>query len=106
VASPDRQPGAAAHRLCHPREHSLFLRWQQYVLRFRISLQEHLALVGPPRPWKSAPLRWLIMESPRPVVSASSKPDVFALTSGVGGAAIAGERFDRCDLCGASERAT
>lgn len=71
------------HRFKHPKTHSLFLGWAHYFLRIRISVQEHLAVIGPPRSWKSALLSWLIMESPGPVVSTSSKPDIFALTSGV-----------------------
>ena len=74
---------SAWRRFWHPREHSLFLGWAHYFLRIRISVQEHLAVIGPPRSWKSALLSWLIMESPGPVVSTSSKPDIFALTSGV-----------------------
>ncbi len=74
---------SAWHRLAHPSAHSLFLGWAHYFLRIRISVQEHLAVIGPPRSWKSALLSWLIMESPGPVVSTSSKPDMFALTSGV-----------------------
>ncbi len=73
----------AWRRFCHPREHSLFLGWAHYFIRIRITVQEHLAVIGPPRSWKSALLSWLIMESPGPVVSTSSKPDIFALTSGV-----------------------
>lgn len=74
---------SAWRRFWHPREHSLFLGWAHYFLRIRISVQEHLAVIGPPRSWKSALLSWLMMESPGPVVSTSSKPDIFALTSGV-----------------------
>jgi type IV secretion system protein VirD4 len=74
---------SAWHRLTHPGTHSLFLGWAHYFLRIRISVQEHLAVIGPPRSWKSALLSWLIMKAPGPVVSTSSKPDMFALTSGV-----------------------
>ena len=42
-------------------------------------------MTGPPRLWESALLSRPIMESPGPVVSTSSKPDIFALTSGVRG---------------------
>jgi len=74
---------SAWRRFCHPREHSLLLGWAHYFLGVRISVQEHMAVIGPPRSWKSALLSWLIMESPGPVVSTSSKPDIFTLTSGV-----------------------
>lgn len=71
------------HRAAHPSEHSLFLGWAHYFLRIRVPVQEHLAVIGPPRSWKSALLSRLIMSAPGPVVSTSSKPDMFALTSGV-----------------------
>jgi type IV secretion system protein VirD4 len=70
-------------RFWHPGEHSLFLGWAHYFIRIRVSVQEHLAVIGPPRSWKSALLSWLIMSSRGPVVSTSSKPDIFRLTSGV-----------------------
>ena len=71
------------YRAAHPAEHSLFLGWAHYFLRIRVPVQEHLAVIGPPRSWKSALLSRLIMSAPGPVVSTSSKPDMFALTSGV-----------------------
>jgi type IV secretion system protein VirD4 len=74
---------SAWYRFWHPASHSLFLGWAHYFMRIRISVQEHLALIGPPRSWKSALLSWLIMAAPGPVVSTSSKPDMFSLTSGV-----------------------
>ena len=67
----------------HPGEHSLFLGWAHYFIRVRITIQEHLAVIGPPRSWKSALLSRLIMTARGPVVSTSSKPDMFQLTSGV-----------------------
>ena len=74
---------SAWHRFWHPGEHSLFLGWAHYFIRIRVPVQEHLAVIGPPRSWKSALLSWLIMSSRGPVVSTSSKPDIFRLTSGV-----------------------
>jgi type IV secretion system protein VirD4 len=73
----------AWRRFVHPSEHSLFLGWAHYFMRIRVPVQEHLAVIGPPRSWKSALLSWLILATPGPVVSTSSKPDIDALTSGV-----------------------
>jgi len=74
---------SAWHRFWHPGEHSLFLGRAHYFIRIRITIQEHLAVIGPPRSWKSALLSRLIMAARGPVVSTSSKPDMFQLTSGV-----------------------
>jgi type IV secretion system protein VirD4 len=68
-------------RICHPAEHSLFLGRAQYLLSVRVPVQEHGAIIGPPRSGKSALLSRLIMAAPGPVVSTSSKPDLYALTS-------------------------
>ncbi len=70
-------------RIRHPGEHSLFLGRAQWFLGVRVPVQEHGAVIGPPRSGKSALLSRLIMAAPGPVVSTSSKPDLFTLTSAV-----------------------
>ena len=70
-------------RIRHPAEHSLFLGRAQWFLSVRVPVQEHGAVIGPPRSGKSALLSRLIMAAPGPVVSTSSKPDLFTLTSAV-----------------------
>lgn len=70
-------------RLLYPRTHSQYLGRAHWWRTLRISLQEHLAIVGPPRAFKSAVLSRLIMNAPGSVVSTSSKPDMFTLTSGL-----------------------
>jgi type IV secretory pathway TraG/TraD family ATPase VirD4 len=54
--------------------------WRHTV---RISVQEHLAVIGPPRSFKTGLLTRLILSAPGAVVSTSSKPDLFNVTSGV-----------------------
>jgi hypothetical protein len=71
------------HRIRHPAEHSLFLGRAHYNLAVRVPVQEHGSIIGPPRSGKSALLSRLIMAAPGPVVSTSSKPDLFTLTSGI-----------------------
>jgi hypothetical protein len=72
-------------RIRHPSEHSLFLGRAHWFLSVRVPVQEHGAIIGPPRSGKSALLSRLIMASPGPVVSTSSKADLYALTRGVRG---------------------
>jgi type IV secretion system protein VirD4 len=70
-------------RLRYPHEHSLYLGRAHHRRTVRIPVQEHGAIIGPPRSHKSAVLSRLIMTAPGPVVSTSSKPDMFLLTSGL-----------------------
>jgi hypothetical protein len=70
-------------RIRNASQHSLFLGRAQWFLSVRVPVQEHGAVIGPPRSNKSALLSRLIMTAPGPVVSTSSKPDLFALTSGI-----------------------
>jgi len=70
-------------RIRYPAQHSLFLGRAQWFMSVRVPVQEHGAIIGPPRSNKSALLSRLIMAAPGPVVSTSSKPDLFVLTSGV-----------------------
>jgi type IV secretory pathway TraG/TraD family ATPase VirD4 len=78
------RPGLTrAQRLCDPQSHSLFLGRGHYRLSVRVTVQEHGAIIGPPRSYKSALLSRVIMAAPGSVVNSSSKPDQFMLTSGL-----------------------
>lgn len=70
-------------RLRNPQHHSLYLGRAHHRRTVRVSVQEHGAIIGPPRSNKSALLSRLIMAAPGAVVSTSSKPDMFMLTSGL-----------------------
>ena len=70
-------------RVCGPAGHSLFLGRAHHFRSVRVPVQEHGAVIGPPRSGKSALMSRLIMAAPGPVVSTSSKPDMFTLTSGI-----------------------
>jgi type IV secretion system protein VirD4 len=70
-------------RIRHPGSHSLRLGRAQYRQSVRIPVQEHGALIGPPRAYKTAVLSTVVMEAPGAVVCTSSKPDLFSLTSGL-----------------------
>ena len=70
-------------RLRYPREHSLYLGRAHHRRTVRVPVQEHGAIIGPPRSHKSALLSRLVMEACGPVVTTSSKPDIFLLTSGL-----------------------
>jgi type IV secretion system protein VirD4 len=63
--------------------HSVFLGRAHRGHGIRVAVQEHLALIGPPRSGKSGLLSALIMRHDGAVVSTSSKPDMFGLTSGL-----------------------
>jgi type IV secretory pathway TraG/TraD family ATPase VirD4 len=54
-----------------------------YALRIRMPLDEHVVVLAPPRTGKSGWLARVIMHYPGPVVSTTTKADVFSLTSGI-----------------------
>ena len=54
-----------------------------YRHRLQVPLEEHLLLIAPPRTFKTAFLAHVILRYPGPVISTTTKADVFALTSGV-----------------------
>jgi type IV secretion system protein VirD4 len=70
-------------RLTHPDEHSLQVGRAHYGHRLRIPVEEHALVMAPPRTGKTALLAKLILRYPGPVVSTTTKADVFELTSGV-----------------------
>jgi type IV secretory pathway TraG/TraD family ATPase VirD4 len=63
--------------------YSIALGVAQYWHAVRVSLQEHLLILAPPRTGKTALLARIIMRHPGPVVSTTTKHDVFLLTSGL-----------------------
>jgi type IV secretion system protein VirD4 len=70
-------------RLTDAESHSVFLGRAQRWISLRLPVQEHAALIGPPRSFKSALLSKVIIRHRGAAVSTSSKGDMFALTSGV-----------------------
>jgi hypothetical protein len=73
----------AWYRLRHPQEHSVYIGRGHHGQALRVSAQEHILVAGPPRAYKTALLSRLITSAPGAVVSTSSKPDMFMLTSGL-----------------------
>jgi hypothetical protein len=70
-------------RMADPRGHSVRLGRAQYWHRLAVPLEEHLLIVAPPRTFKTALLASIVLHFPGPVVSTTTKHDVFQLTSGV-----------------------
>jgi type IV secretory pathway TraG/TraD family ATPase VirD4 len=73
----------AWQRMADPRAHSVRLGRAQYRHRLAVPLEEHLLIVAPPRTYKTALLASIVLHFPGPVVSTTTKHDVFALTSGL-----------------------
>jgi type IV secretion system protein VirD4 len=71
------------YRLTTPDCHSVHLGRAQYRHRLRISMDEHVVILSPPRKGKSGWLARVINHYPGPVLSTTTKADVFALTSGL-----------------------
>lgn len=70
-------------RALHPAEHSVFCGRCQRRTGIRMAIQEHLVVLGPPRGYKSGFLSRVIMAYPGVLIVATTKPDLFALTSGL-----------------------
>jgi type IV secretion system protein VirD4 len=70
-------------RACRPREHSVLVGRAQYRHQLAVPLEEHLLVMAPPRTYKTALLASVVLHYPGPVISTTTKADVFALTSGV-----------------------
>jgi type IV secretion system protein VirD4 len=73
----------AWQRMRHPREHSVRLGRAHWRHRLAVPLEEHVLIMAPPRTYKTALLASVVLHFPGPVISTTTKPDVFALTSGV-----------------------
>jgi type IV secretion system protein VirD4 len=78
-------------RMRRPREHSVLVGRAHYRHQLAVPLEEHLLVMAPPRTYKTAMLASIVLHYPGPVISTTTKADVFALTSGVR-AAIGGAR--------------
>jgi type IV secretion system protein VirD4 len=73
----------AWYRLAHPDSHSVRLGRAHYRHGLRSSMDSHVVVLSPPRKGKSGWLARVINHYPGPVVSTTTKPDVFRLTSGL-----------------------
>ena len=78
-----RRSVPAWERLLRPGLHSVFLGRAHYRHGLRVPVDEHVVVMAPPRKGKTGLLAKLILHYPGPVVSTTTKADVFALTSGV-----------------------
>ena len=67
--------GAAAYSIVLGRAH--------YRHGMRVPLEEHVLVMAPPRSGKTGWLAGVIMHYPGPVLSTTTKPDLFGLTSGI-----------------------
>jgi type IV secretory pathway TraG/TraD family ATPase VirD4 len=74
---------SAWQRMADPRRHSVRLGRAQYRHRLAVPLEEHLLIMAPPRTYKTALLASIVLHFPGPVVSTTTKHDVFQLTSGI-----------------------
>ena len=70
-------------RARHPGEHSVFAGRAHFRHGLRVPLEEHVLVMAPPRTFKTAFLADVILRYPGPVISTTTKADVFQLTSGV-----------------------
>jgi type IV secretion system protein VirD4 len=70
-------------RAAHPGQHSLVLGRAHYRHCLRVPLEEHVLVMAPPRTGKTGLLARIILRYPGPVVSTTTKHDVFQLTSGI-----------------------
>jgi type IV secretion system protein VirD4 len=73
----------AWYRAVHPDCHSVRLGRAHYRHGLRASLDSHVVVLSPPRKGKSGWLARVINHYPGPVVSTTTKADVFKLTSGM-----------------------
>jgi type IV secretion system protein VirD4 len=73
----------AWRRAAFPDEYSLLLGRAQHGHRLRIGVEEHALVMAPPRTGKTELLARIILHYPGPVVSTTTKADVFGLTSGI-----------------------
>jgi type IV secretion system protein VirD4 len=70
-------------RICRPDQHSLVIGRAHYRHTLRVPLEEHVLVKAPPRTGKTGLLAKIILHYPGPVVSTTTKHDVFQLTSGI-----------------------
>ncbi len=72
-----------SHRVIRPSSHSVYLGRAQYRHRLHQPIQENITIVGRTRSGKSGWLARVIVHFGGAVVSATTKPDLFMLTSGL-----------------------
>ena len=70
-------------RATDPGEQSVFVGRAHFRHGLRVPLEEHVLVMAPPRTFKTAFLADVILHYPGPVISTTTKADVFQLTSGV-----------------------
>lgn len=70
-------------RLTRPAEHSVSLGSAHLGHRVRVPVEEHVLIIAPPRAGKTAFLADAILHYPGPVLSTTTKADVFEWTSGI-----------------------
>ena len=70
-------------RFTEPAAHSIAIGRGHYRHQLRVPLEEHVLVMAPPRTGKSGLLSSIILHYPGPVVSTTTKADVYSLTSGV-----------------------
>ena len=63
--------------------YSIMLGRAHYRHGLRVPLEEHVLVMAPPRTGKTGWLARIIMHYPGPVLSTTTKPDVYGLTSGI-----------------------
>jgi type IV secretion system protein VirD4 len=73
----------AWRRMLRPDLHSLVIGRAHYGHRLRVPVEEHVLIMAPPRTGKTGLLARIILHYPGPVVSTTTKHDVFELTSGI-----------------------
>jgi hypothetical protein len=79
---PIRASMTRPQRLWNPAEHSLEVGRAHYRHRLWVPLEEHVLAMSPPRSRKSGWLASMVLRYPGPVVSATTRADIFGLTSG------------------------
>lgn len=70
-------------RLVHPALHSVYVGTAHLGAKLRLTVQQHVMVFAPPREGKSGWLSGVIANYPGAVLSTTTKPDIFSLTSGV-----------------------
>ena len=75
--------GTAQRLLAPASEYSITAGRAHYRHALRLPLDEHVAIFSPPRGGKTGWLARVILHYPGPVLSTTTKHDVFALTSGI-----------------------
>ena len=82
-AAQSRPSLSAWQRARRPAEHSILLGRAHFRHALRLPLDEHALVLAPPRTGKTAMLGAAILRYPGPVLSTTTKHDVFKYTSGV-----------------------